>query len=173
VETGHGFTLTPKIPPRNDFKSKPLSAQSHSLKNREPGYHYEWASLDSEHPGYVGHKLVAQEIGDAAIGFTETPVWEVVKRPTDQSRALEEIGIRADQGKALDGTYRKGNQVLIRCREEDHENTYGLVNKLRVEAEEKRLFGGTSTAGKDPEAFTKSRVGEGSVTHKSLLEGVR
>ncbi len=158
-------------PPRNDFKSKPLQAQPHSLRNREPGFRYEYASLDSEHPSYVGHKLVPQEIGDDAVGFTTTPAWEVVRRPAGESKALEELGIRADQGKPIDNTYRKGNQVLIRCRESEWEGSYKTVHKLRVEAEEQRLFGGSVDGEKA--ARVKQGVAEGSVTEKQILEGVR
>lgn len=132
------------VAPRNNLKKNiPIVKQRPDLEGLDPAYRYERFSLDPRHPSFVGRKLNERAIGDDSIGWKVIPDgegWEVVHRESDPRVA--QLGIRDDQGKAVDTTIRHGNTVLCRMPKETWAQTYEWADKARVDEDAKRMATG-------------------------------
>ena len=166
------MTETKKVAPRNDIKSVKIVRERPDLIGLDPNYVYQRFSLDAKNPGYVERKLNETYVGDDAIGFAVIPDgcgWEMVNRQTDPR--VNQLGIRDDQGKALDSSIRHGNTVLCRMPKDVWEKTYKWADEARTELDSQRIYGG------ERESFGSHSVKavvsqDESVDVKTLLEGV-
>jgi hypothetical protein len=99
------------VPERIDPKKLGLRSESlgAEISGKDPSFHYEWKSMEPNHPQYVEKYLRPYEIGRADVGFFPVAAWEVVKNE-DVIQGKK----RADDGKGVDTTTRHGRTVLCR-----------------------------------------------------------
>lgn len=130
-----------KVPPRNDLKPSPLykGSRAAELAGRDPGFKYEYKTLDEKHPHCLDKtgQLHEHEHGNEATGYVQIKGWDVVNRQTDPR--VRQVETREDQGKPIDTRIRKGNQVLCRIPVEEHEK-YAIADAAYDDFIEKQVF---------------------------------
>lgn len=121
----------PVFAAKNELPPTVLVRERPELEGRSPDRHYEWASLNPDHPSYVGNKLKKQALGDESVGWCTADAWEVVQHANDPALALRNAS--DDSGKPLDTTVRDRSHILISTTKENAKK-YQDVHRAKCKA---------------------------------------
>lgn len=125
---------------RRDADSSPVVTnwQTDVIRNREPGWTYEWPleTQVSERLRPSRLRLTDFETGESEI--YDIPAWELVRRDTGPE---ELAGFRPDEGKPLDTLLRHGPHVCMRIKDE-FKALLDRRDEQRSDAYESRLQAG-------------------------------